>query len=559
MFTLSNFSPLSIIKLTALLALATVAGCSGGGCCEPPANVNHVGGVIPPGTGPGAMVTVPAVTIGNGGTATIPITGTGPFTAVGCPGIVNATVNGNILNLTSVGAGLCVVVVTSPGGGKGTITVTVTPAPPLVVTPVTLQLGPGGSGAVTVTGTGPFTATGCPGIVNATVTGNVVNLVAVGVGVCAVIITGPGGVQATVVTTVSAGTPAITINPPTITLAPGATAGLPITGTGPFTATGCPGIINATVNGNVLNLVAAGVGVCVVVVTGPNGVQATVLATVTGAALPLVVTPTTLQLAPGGTGSVAVTGSGPFNATGCQGIINATVTGNVVNLAAVGVGVCAVVITGPNGVQATVLATVAATTPLALTPTSVQLLPNGTGAVAITGTGPFTATSCPGIVKAVVTGNVLNLAAIGVGVCVVVVTDANGVKANVVATVAATPAPISLSTPVVQLLPNGTANVGITGMGPFTVTSCPNVTATVNGNILTLAAGAAVGVCAVVVTGPGGVQATVVATVAAGLALSPAAVQLGVNGTSDVAITGTGPFTVTGCPGIIGATVSGNV
>ncbi|MBC5829264.1 MAG: hypothetical protein GIW98_03600 [Candidatus Eremiobacteraeota bacterium] len=510
-----KFSPQAlrtIVVLAACLGVGALAGCGGSNaCCEPPAHVNQTGGVIPSGPGAPIVLTPPALQIGVGGGGTIGISGPpGPFTVTSCPGIVNATVNGNTVTITGTGVGTCVITVTSPSGGKGTGIITVTAAPPLAVTPVTLQLPPGGTGAVTVTGPGPFTATGCPGIINATVTGNVVNLVAVGAGVCVVVITGPGGIQATVVATVSATTPLV-VTPSTINLGQGGTGTVVLAGTGPFTATGCPGIVNATVNGNVLNLAAVGVGVCVVLVTGPNGVQATVLATVS-AATPLTVTPATLQLPVLGSGTVALTGTGPFTATSCPGIINATVTGNVLNLAAVGVGVCAVVVTGPNGVQATVLATVGATAPLALTPATLQLAPGGTGAVAIAGTGPFTATGCPGIVTAAVTGNVLNLTAVGVGACVVVVTGPNGVQATVLATVTATP-PITVTPATVLLTPligAGTLTVG--GTGPFTASGCPGiVSATVVGNVVNLVR-LGVGVCVVVITGPGGIQATALVT-----------------------------------------------
>ncbi|MDQ2738505.1 MAG: hypothetical protein M3Y35_07820, partial [Actinomycetota bacterium] len=393
--------------------------------------------------------------------------------------------NGGDATVTGIGIGTCVVVLTGPGGGQGTITVTVVPGAPLTATPGVISLLPGGAGGITINGPGPFTATGCPGIINATVTGNVVNLVAVGAGVCAIVITGPGGVQTTVVATVSGAAP-IAITPGTIQLGVGGTGTLPITGTGPFTATSCPGIINATVTGSVLNLAAVGVGVCVVVVTGPNGVTATVVATV-AAATPLAVTPTTITLAPGGTGSIAVSGSGPITATGCPGIINATVTGNVVNLVAVGVGVCAVVIVGPGGVQATVLATVAAAAPIALSPTTIVVGSGASAPIAIIGTGPFTATGCPGIINATITGNVLNLAAVGVGVCVVVVTGPGGVQATVLATVAAA-APLVLTPATVNLVGIGSiAPVTITGTGPFTATGCPGiVSAVVTANIVNL-------------------------------------------------------------------------
>lgn len=558
-----NFSPPPALTRVAFLALVALAGCGGANsCCTVPSGVNQVGGVIPPGSGAPIVPTVPAVTVGKGGAGSVPVKGSGPFTAVGCPGIVNATVTGNLVNLVGVGPGTCVVVVTSPNGGKGTITVTVSPSPPLGTTPGTITLPPGGTGGITVTGPGPFTATGYPGIINATVTGNVVNLVAVGVGVCAVVITGPGGVQAIVVATVTASTP-LAVNPGTIQLGTGGTGAVTITGTGPFTAIGCPRIVNASVTGNVLNLVGVGVGVCVVVVTDANGVKATVVATVAAVA-PLGVTPTTINLGTGGTGSVAVTGMGPFTATGCPGIINATVTGNIVNVAAVGVGVCVVVITGPNGLQATVLATVSATAPpITVNPTTVQLAPGGSAGVTIGGTGPFTVTGCPGIVNATVSGNVVNLVGVSVGVCVVVVTGPGGVTATVLATVATTPA-ITLA-PATVLLGNGeTSPIAITGTGPFTATGCPGIiNATVNGNVLNLAA-VGVGVCAVVVAGPGGVHATVLATVAAAtpLVATPATVNLlTIGATAPVTVTpaGSGPFTATGCPGIVNATVTGNV
>jgi hypothetical protein len=550
-----QFSLVSALKVAAFLSLVAFAGCGGGGCCSAPANPNRTGGVIP---GGGVVVTVPGVTVGGGTTVTVPIVGTGPFTAAGCPGIVNATVNGNIVTLVSVGVGVCVVVITGPGGITGSILVTVTAAAPLVVTPVTVVLGPGGTGNVTITGPGPFTVTGCPGIINATVTGNVVNLVAVGIGVCAVIVTGPGGVQATILVTASATVP-LALAPPVVQIGNGAITSIPITGTGPFTATGCPGIVNATVTGNVLNLAAVGVGVCVVVVVGPGGVTATVLTTVT-AAVPLVALPTTLGLAPGGTGSIAVTGAGPFTATGCPGIINATVTGNVVNVAAVGVGVCAIVVTGPGGVQATVIATVLAATPLALTPTNLILGPGGTGAVGLTGTGPFTATGCPGIVNATVTGNVLNLVGVGVGVCVVVVVGPGGVQATVLATVVAV-APLVVAPTNVLLGNGGATGVAITGTGPFTATGCPGIiNATVTGNVLNLAA-VGVGACVVVVLGPGGVQATVLATVTAAVPLvaTPPALGLLVGNSAPVTISGIGPISAVGCPGIVNVSVAAQI
>ena len=506
------------------------------------------------------LVTTPgSITLPPGGTGGVTVTGPGPFTATGCPGIINGTVNGNVVNLVAVGVGVCAVVITGPGGVQTIVVATVTASTPLAVNPGTIALGTGGTGAVAITGTGPFTATGCPGIVNATVTGNVLSLAAVGVGVCVVVVTDANGVKATVIATVTATTP-LAVTPPTITLGPGGTGSVVVTGTGPFTATGCPGIINATVSGNVVNLAAVAAGVCVIVVTGPNGLQATVLATVSATAPPITVNPTTVQLAPGGSAGVTVSGTGPFTATGCPGIINATVTGNVVNLVGVGLGVCAVVVTGPGGIKATVVATVSASTPLSLTPTTIGLLPGGTGSIAVTGTGPFAATGCPGIINATVTGNVVNLAAVGVGVCAVIVAGPSGVHATVVATVSAA-TPLTLTPTSINLGPGGTGSVAVTGTGPFTATGCPGiVNATVNGNVVNLA-GVGVGVCVVVVTGPNGVTATVLATVAAtpGISLVPTAVQLGTGATSAVAITGTGPFTATGCPGIINATVTGNV
>ncbi len=509
-----DFTMTPALRRVIFLSLIALAGCGGANaCCTPPGGVNRVGGVIPPGAGPQIVPSVPAITIGVGIGAPIgvPIIGTGPFTVVGCPGIVNATVNGNVIDLTGVGVGTCVVVVTSPGGGQGTITVTVAAGVPIVATPGTISLLPGGTGGFTLNGPGPFTAVGCPGIINATVTGNIVNLVAVGVGVCAVVVTGPGGIQTVVGVTVAANTP-LGVNPGIIQLGVGGTGNVAITGTGPFTASSCPGIINATVTGNVLNLVAAGVGVCVILVTGPNGVTATVVATVV-ASTPLTVTPPSITLGPNGTGSVVVTGQGPFTATGCPGIINAMVSGNVVNLVGVNAGVCVIVITGPGGVQATVLATVLATTPpIALSPTAVQLGNGGTSAIAITGTGPFTATGCPGIINASVTGNVLNLVAVGVGVCAVVVIGPTGAQATVLATVLAA-APLVVTPATANLVGIGSVSpVTVTGTGPFTATGCPGiVTATVSGNIVNLTE-TGIGVCAVVIVGAGGVQATVLVT-----------------------------------------------
>ncbi|MDP9110821.1 MAG: hypothetical protein M3M96_04230 [Candidatus Eremiobacteraeota bacterium] len=558
--TLPTLTPKKLVFLSFLV----LAGCGGANaCCTIPSGVNKVGGVVPPGNGAPIGPSGPAVTVGNGGgggaPVSVPVTGTGPFTATGCPGIVNATVTGSVVNLVGVGAGTCVVVITGPNGAQGTITVTVSPAPPITASPGTIGLLPGATGGFTVSGPGPFTATGCPGIVNATVTGNVVNLVAVGAGVCAVVVTGPGGVQTIVNTTVSANTP-LAANPGTINLGTGGTGAITVTGTGPFTATGCPGIINATVTGNVVNLAGVGAGVCVIVITDANGVKTTVVGTVT-AATPLTATPAVINLGPGGTGSISVSGTGPFTATGCPGIINATVTGNVVNLVGVGAGVCAILITGPNGVQTTVVGTVSATTPITANPTTVQLAPGATAGVTIAGTGPFTATGCPGIVTATVTGNVVNLVGVGAGVCVVVVTGPNGVTATIGTTVSATP-PIALAPTAVTLGAGGAGTVAITGTGPFTATGCPGiVNATVTGNVLNLAALGA-GVCAVVVTGPGGVQSTVLTTVNAStpLVATPATANLTVlSPIVPVTITGTGPFTATACPGVVSASVTGNV
>ncbi len=185
------------------------------------------------------------------------------------------------MNLVGVGAGVCVVVVTGPNGVTATIGTTVSATPPIALAPTAVTLGAGGAGTVAITGTGPFTATGCPGIVNATVTGNVLNLAALGAGVCAVVVTGPGGVQATVLTTVNASTPLVATPPTALLTVLAPIAPVTITGTGPFTATACPGVVSASVTGNVVTLTRIGIGVCAVVITGAGGLQTTVLVTST--------------------------------------------------------------------------------------------------------------------------------------------------------------------------------------------------------------------------------------------------------------------------------------
>jgi len=143
------------------------------------------------------------VTVGTGGlTLTVGnllnlnIGGVGPFSVGGSCinlGILGEVLNGNVLSLTTLLPGSCTLTITGPGG---TINIPVVSSlgSPLTVLPTSLlNILPGVLQTLTVTGTGPFTTSGCTGLVNASVLGNTINVTALGAGACFLTITGPSG------------------------------------------------------------------------------------------------------------------------------------------------------------------------------------------------------------------------------------------------------------------------------------------------------------------------------------------------------------------------------
>jgi len=224
--------------------------------------------VASPSTPP--TVNPPIVSIGVGGILNVTIGGTGPFTVTGCNGLLTSVLNGNVLTL-NVGAltGTCNLVVTGPGGSV-TVPVTITPGGIPTVPPIG-TIGVGGLVTVAIGGTGPFTVTGCNGLLNIGVlNGNLLTLTGLNSGTCTLTVTGPGGTT-TVPVTISPGV-SLTLTPANLTVALLGSASFTVSGTGPFTTSGCTGIVDASVSGNTVTVTGKTLlGACDLLVQGPTG------------------------------------------------------------------------------------------------------------------------------------------------------------------------------------------------------------------------------------------------------------------------------------------------
>jgi FtsP/CotA-like multicopper oxidase with cupredoxin domain len=135
--------------------------------------------------------------------------------------------------------------------------------------------------------------------------------------------------------------------------------------------------------------------------------------------------------------SVTITGgTAPYSVTGCSGVVNASVTGSSIALAPVSAGGCVLTIADSSNpsITATIAVTVNSGAPaITLSPNFLSFA-SATAAsqnISVTGgTAPYTLSGCTGIAIGSLSGSTLTVSPQGVGVCSLVVTDANSNTAS---------------------------------------------------------------------------------------------------------------------------------
>lgn len=112
----------------------------------------------------------------------------------------------------------------------------------------------------------------------------------------------------------------------------------------PYTLSGCAGVANASVSGNVMSVTPTGAGNCVVTVADASGLSASVAVTVAAAPSPLAVAPSSLGFTSTSAPAQAATvtgGTPPYTISGCQNIAAASVSNGTLAISPVAPGTCA--------------------------------------------------------------------------------------------------------------------------------------------------------------------------------------------------------------------------
>ncbi len=422
------------------------------------------------------------------GSATITVSNTtiGPFTYVWTPNVSNTN------SASNLPANTYTVVVTADANGCSVTETIIIEEPDAIaigITQTDLLCNGGSTASATATpagGTAPFTYLWCNGQTNATVT-------ALTAGPCNLVVTDAS--MCTQSITVNILEPAeMTINmTETNVLCNGGNSGScvanPIGGTAPFSFLWCDGQTGQTA----MNLPA---GSCAVIVTDANGCTATQTGTLTEPDEIMTSTDQTDVLCNGDTNGTATVipsgGTGAFTYLWCDGQTTQTASG-------LGVGPCSVVVTDANGCTSSTGVTLTAPNAMTLTTSQTEVLcdgeSDGTGtAIPNGGTGPYSYLWCNGQTSPTATG-------LPVGLCSVVVTDANGCTQTDEVDLTA-PTALSVLVSQTDILCNG-GNDGTGtatpagGTGPYTYQWC-------NGATTATASGLSLGLCQVIVTDDNG-------------------------------------------------------
>ncbi|MBD5655964.1 MAG: multicopper oxidase domain-containing protein, partial [Candidatus Eremiobacteraeota bacterium] len=119
-------------------------------------------------------------------------------------------------------------------------------------------------------------------------------------------------------------------------------------GKAPYSISGCTGVANGSVNGNVVTVTPTGAGACVGIVADSGGLTVPIPVTVQGVGSPISLLPNSLAFntptSPAQTSTIAG-GFAPYAATGCGGIAVASVNGATLSVSPQASGTCTITVT----------------------------------------------------------------------------------------------------------------------------------------------------------------------------------------------------------------------
>jgi len=233
---------------------------------------------------------------------------------------------------------------------------------PLSVDPTALSLAPGDDGAITVTGgTSPYSVSSSSSpVATATVSGNTVTVTAVADGTATITITDNVGSSETVSVAVQT---ALSVLPDTFTLSIGELGTATVSGgTSPYSvSTSNASVATASIATSTITITGVAAGTATITVSDSAGGSDTISITVITA---LSVSPTTLNLNPGDTGTVTISGGvSPYSAnSGNTSIATVSLSGSTVTVTAVSGGSINVTVTDSQSNVATVVVNVGGST-----------------------------------------------------------------------------------------------------------------------------------------------------------------------------------------------------
>jgi hypothetical protein len=499
---------------TSVLVNVTVTGSSGGGTVALYTTAPSGGLTMPIGT-------QTSFTIGGGTGSYSVLSGNTTVANVSSIGA------GNMVTVTSVGAGSSNVTVTDSSGKQVNVVVTVTSTVPTslyTTAPKTgLTFTVGGSGTYTIGGGNPAynAATSNPGVATASVSGTTLTINAVALGSATVTITDTLGVQiniGVIVNNGSAGTTTL------YTTAPSSGVNIPVSnqatysiggGTPPYAVTSSDVTVvavSAVGTGNTYTLTGVGTGNAKVAIVDSTGApQLLIPVSVSSTSVKLYTTaPSTgVSFLVGASGSYTIGGgTPPYVAVSSNAAVATTsVSGSTLTINGVAAGSATVTITDSQGNPLNVITAVTAP---ASTGTALYTTASKTGISMVSGavvtytvgggTAPYTVSSSS-VGVATVTGitatNTFTITAVAAGSANIVVVDASGTQIPVGVTVTSTAA-VNLYTTVptsgvtFAVGASGAFSVG-GGAAPYSVTTSNSTVAiaSISGTALTINAVAA--------------------------------------------------------------------
>jgi hypothetical protein len=274
-------------------------------------------------------------------------------------------------------------------------------------------------------------------------------------------------------------------------------------------------VATASLSGNSLTVIGIAPGTANIAITDTAGGKITIVVTTTSQTL-FTTAPEQVSITPGTSAVYSIGGgSGPYTATSSNTTVaTASVTGNSLTVAGIGLGTASVAITDAAGAKVTIaVATNNSQALFTTAPAQVSITPGKNAVYTIGGgSGTYTVTSSnPNVIIASVSGNSLTLAGVAPGNANVAITDAAGVKITIsVATINSQPL-FTTAPAQVSITPGKNAIYTIGGgSGPYTATSSNSnvITASVSGNSLTVV-GIAPGTANVTITDAAGEKVTI--------------------------------------------------